>query len=91
MRWRAARGKIYARRGNVDEGVALAREAVRLIQPTDFLHLRGEALLDLAETLELAGRPDDALGHVGDALELFERKGDVVSCARARERLERLR
>ena len=35
--WRSVRGKILARQGRVEEGAALAREAVRLIERTDLL------------------------------------------------------
>jgi hypothetical protein len=43
--------------------------------------------MDLAEVLELAGRSDDACGVLERALELFERKGNVVSAEKARAQL----
>ena len=76
--------KLLARQGNFGEALALARAGVRLSAPTDYLELRARALMDLAEVLRLAGRTDEALPVVRQALQLFERKGNVVSAARAR-------
>jgi hypothetical protein len=36
--------------------------------------------------LELAGKHDEAAEHAVEALDLFERKGNLVMAARARER-----
>jgi tetratricopeptide (TPR) repeat protein len=82
--WRAVRGKILARRNEFSRAEACAREAVRLVEQTDDLNSQGRALMDLAEVLELAGRPDEAVATVEQALELFERKGNVVSAEKAR-------
>ena len=46
--------------------------------------IRGDALLDLAEVLRLGGRAAEADGAARRALELYERKGNRVSAARAR-------
>ena len=82
--WRAVRGKILARRHDFARAEAYAREAVRIAEQTDDVNSRGRALMDLAEVLELAGRPDDAVAAVEQALDLFERKGNVVSAEKAR-------
>ena len=82
--WRGVRARVRALRGDGDEGEALAREAVRLAEPTDLLVLRADALFDLAEVFEDAVAAE---ATVRRALELYERKGDVVSAARARSRL----
>ena len=82
--WRGVRAKIRAGAGELDEADALAREAVRLIEPTDLLTDRGDALLDLAEVLRLGGRATDAEAAARGGLELYERKGNLVSAARAR-------
>ena len=55
--WRGVRARICARRGDAEEGEALAREAVRLAEPTDLLVLRADALLDLAEVVDREGSP----------------------------------
>jgi Flp pilus assembly protein TadD len=73
---------LAAERG--DEAHALAAEAVRLAERTDFLTIHAEALVDLAEVLRRGGRADEADAALAEALELFERKGDVASLARVR-------
>src|SRR5262249_12254213 len=87
IEWRAVRGKVMARRGAAEEAVALAREAVEIAQRTDFVTIHGDACVDLAETLELVGRSDEADAALHRALDLFERKGNLVSAERARSRL----
>ena len=51
--WRGVRARVLARRGRWEEAEALAREAVALVAPTDALTDQGDALLALAEILEL--------------------------------------
>jgi Flp pilus assembly protein TadD len=78
---------VLARRGAFAEGEALVRRALEVIRTSDEPDSQGEALLDLAEVLLLAGRPVDAEAPAREALELFELKGNVASTARARELL----
>ena len=58
--WRQVRGKVLARRGELQEGERLAREAVARAEETDMLNAHADALIDLAEVLALAGQ--DARG-----------------------------
>ena len=81
--WRAARAKIWARRGRLAEAEDLAREAVRLAAATDSLDMHGSSLLDLAEVLRIADRPEEAVPIVEDAFWLFEQKDNTVSAGRA--------
>jgi hypothetical protein len=46
--------------------------------------------MDLGEVLELSGRPTDAAASVREAIDLFERKGDMVSAAKAKPSHARL-
>ena len=85
MVWRQAGGKLLARRGEHEEAERLAREAVALGADTDMLNAHGDALLDLAEVLALAGR--DARAELEEALALYERKGNLVMAERTRSRL----
>jgi class 3 adenylate cyclase/tetratricopeptide (TPR) repeat protein len=89
--WRSARAKVLARDGDVDKALRLAREAVAIIAETDWLNLRGDALLDLAEVLDLAEKPDEAAPRIAEALHLYEQKGNIVAAAKARELLAELR
>ena len=75
--WRVARAQIQAHTGETAEAERLAREAVALAAPTDFLDLQATALLALARVLREAGSPEAAT--VGaQAQAVYERKGNVV-------------
>jgi class 3 adenylate cyclase/tetratricopeptide (TPR) repeat protein len=88
IRRRAIRAKVLAVRGALDEAIGLAREAAAIAAQTDFLNVRGDTLLDLAEVLRLAGRPHEAIPALEEAVALYERKGNVVSAAKARALLQ---
>ena len=88
--WLAARAKLLARRGQPIEGEKLARKALRLAEPTDFLNMRGQAHSDLGQVLRLAGRASEAAAVVGEAVELYEEKGNTVSAGLARATLSEL-
>jgi class 3 adenylate cyclase/tetratricopeptide (TPR) repeat protein len=85
---RSTSAKILAAQGRGDEAEAFAREAVELAANTDFLTHHGQAFLDLAEVLQLNGLPEEAESALRAGLELYERKGDLVSAKRARRRIE---
>ena len=88
VEWRGTRAKVLARRGDHERAVALAEEAVALASETDYLNLQGDILMDLAEVLSLGGRLDEAASHSREALEIYERKGNVVSAGRVRAMLK---
>jgi hypothetical protein len=81
---------VLASRRLLKEAEALAGEAVALAARTDFLNFNGDALVDLAGVLRIAGRSGDAIPVVEEAIALYERKGNVVSAAKARALLEEL-
>jgi tetratricopeptide (TPR) repeat protein len=87
MLWRQVRAKILAQRGEFAEAEDLARRAVKFGATTDVLNWRGDSLMDLGEVLQLAGRSADAAAAIGEALRLYEQKGNLASARRARERL----
>jgi class 3 adenylate cyclase/tetratricopeptide (TPR) repeat protein len=82
---RRVRALALANRGEGEEALALAHEAVDIIRGTDSPVMQGDALMDLAEVLRLAGRPGEAVETLEEALVLQERKGNLVSAARIRE------
>jgi len=88
--WRRVRAKVLARRGEHAEAERLARDAVAISEETDQLVVQGDVYADLAEVLSLAGRPQEAADALGQALECYRRKGNVVSTQRARGRLAQL-
>jgi tetratricopeptide (TPR) repeat protein len=74
--------RLRARSGDVGRAEAPARKAVELAAGTDALVLHADALARLAEILVLAGRGSEARDAFDEAIELYERKGHVVSAAR---------
>jgi tetratricopeptide (TPR) repeat protein len=90
MPWRQVRGKVLARRGEHAEAELLAREAVAIGEDTDLLDAQGDAHADLAEVLSLAGKADEAAAALEQAVERYERKGNLVSTQRAQTRLAAL-
>jgi tetratricopeptide (TPR) repeat protein len=84
VNWRRVRGKVLARRGQLDEAMRLATEAVDLARRTDDLDKRGRVLMDLAEVLRLAGRSQESVPILHEAVDTFERKGNVVMTKAAR-------
>ena len=90
-RWRIVRAKILATRGEHWRAQQLVDEALALVEPTDYLPLQGVIHGGAADVAAAAGRWDDATAAVSRALDLFERKQDLVGAAKARARLEELR
>ncbi len=82
--WGSTRAKLLARRGELVDAERVAREAIRLSENTDALVDRANAMLALGEVLRMAGRPHEAAGAVEKAIELLDRKGNVVAGKRAR-------
>ena len=89
--WRRVRAKVLARRGEYAEAERLAREAVAISETTDQLVVQGDVYADMAEVLQLGGRPQEAAAALRQALECYQRKGNIVSTQRAQARLAELR
>ena len=88
----ALRARILARRAECAEAVHLAREAVVLHEATPGeIDLHGFLQMNLADVLRCCGRVDEAVAALEAALELFERKGNLASAAKARVVLDELR
>jgi tetratricopeptide (TPR) repeat protein len=82
--WRCASAKALARRGDLEEAELLARQALALGETTDFVVMRTEARLALAEVCEAAGRSHEAERLRRETLAIFEAKGNLVMAARVR-------
>ena len=82
--WRSVRARALAARGDLDDAERLAREAVEIAEPTDFLNHRADALVDHASVLRGLRRGEEAQAALSGALELYERKGNVVAAERVR-------
>jgi class 3 adenylate cyclase/tetratricopeptide (TPR) repeat protein len=88
--WRAVRAKLLARRGDLVDAETLAREAAALATGTEDIELRAKALTDLAEVVRLAGRSEESIAMLEEALSLHERKGNVAAATRLRTLLSEL-
>ena len=65
----------------------LARESVAISFETDCPNMQADALVDLAETLQLLGHGDGGASVLLQAIERYEAKGNVVSATSVRELL----
>jgi hypothetical protein len=62
-----------------------------MINRSSRLNFQGEALCDLADVLEAAGRGEEAAGVLAEALDRYERKKNIPMARRVRDRLASLR
>lgn len=69
--------RILADRGRHAEAVELSSSAVALAEQTDQLSPRADALLDLAQVLAASGRVSEAHAAATQALDLYQRKGNL--------------
>ena len=73
--WRCVKARVLASRGEFDEAEALARRALELIRPTEFLDLQGDALVHLARCSARPASRSDAAETLQQAIDAYERKG----------------
>jgi tetratricopeptide (TPR) repeat protein len=81
--WRRVRGRLQARRGDHEPARSLAQEAVVRAAQTDYLDLRADTLLALAEVLGAADEPGERDSVLEEATSLYELKGNRVGAGRA--------
>jgi tetratricopeptide (TPR) repeat protein len=89
--WRRVRAKVLARRGEGDEALRLAREAIDWAKKTNELEPLGDAYRDMAEIMRMAGRNDQAEEVLERALAAYQQKGLVPMANRTRTDLAALR
>ncbi len=90
VRLRTVRAKVLLSRGELVEAERIVREAVAIASNTDYLVLHGDALLALAEVLGAKGSPTEQAAALQAALELFERKENIVQAGQTRDALRAL-
>jgi len=88
--WKVSRARVVARKGRLDEAVALAREAEEMDFERDNLTQWARKLVDLAEVLHAVGDVARAEAALEQAIVLNDEKGNVVEAQHCRERLARL-
>jgi class 3 adenylate cyclase/tetratricopeptide (TPR) repeat protein len=71
-RWRAARAKVLARRGQFPAARQLIEDAVALISPTSYEVLKAQTLMAKAEVNRLAGARDQAEASLRAALRIYQ-------------------
>jgi class 3 adenylate cyclase/tetratricopeptide (TPR) repeat protein len=84
---RSARARALAGRGDLDEAERSGQEAVALASETDDVNMRADAMVDLGDVLDLAGRGDDASHVFEGSLSLYRGKGNLVSAHVVERRL----
>jgi tetratricopeptide (TPR) repeat protein len=85
--WRPAQALVLSHRGEHLAAERLARDAVAGAELSDSLTVQGDALCDLAEVLEAAGRREEAIAVLHEALDRYERKGVIPLARLVLERL----
>jgi class 3 adenylate cyclase/tetratricopeptide (TPR) repeat protein len=85
--WKATRARVLARRGETEEAVTLAREAIASMADSDNITAHAERLVDLAEVLSAHGNLADAAAALTEAVGLHEEKGNALPAERCRELL----
>jgi tetratricopeptide (TPR) repeat protein len=78
------RSRLLARKGQASAARALAEEADSLARTTDSPWIQGDAALNLAEVLHLAGDRTRATEMTQRAIECYQRNGATARVARAR-------
>jgi tetratricopeptide (TPR) repeat protein len=90
VRLRAVRARILAQRGELAEAERTAREGIAIAATTDYIVQHGDALLALASVLQAKGEDAEATTTLREALDLYERKGNLVKAERVRAELVEL-
>ena len=85
--WKAADALLLARRGETEEAVALAREALASMAGSDNITAHAEVLVDVAEVLRAHGDLAGAADSLAAAVVLHDEKGNVLAARRCRQLL----
>jgi DNA-binding SARP family transcriptional activator len=87
--WRVAEARLLMRSSESDGAERLVRQALAILDETDTLNYRADCRLSLVEVLTAVGRTMEAESVLREALELYERKGNVAAADRTRELIGR--
>jgi hypothetical protein len=87
-RWRLARARVLALQGELAEAESHVRVATALVASTDLVNLRGDVMLVLADVLEAEARSVESAVALGEALRLYEQKGNVAAAALGHSQLQ---
>jgi tetratricopeptide (TPR) repeat protein len=83
--WRSVKGRVLARRGELDEAEDIARQAVGFTFDRAESIVTPSAWSGLGETLALAGKHEEAEQAFARAIRLHEQKENTAGAARIRD------
>jgi tetratricopeptide (TPR) repeat protein len=84
------RASLFARRGDLAAAEEAAREALAILEPTDYVEVAADTYATLAEVMRIAGRFDRATEAASRALALYEQKENAVMAGKVRAFLDEL-
>ena len=76
---------VLARLGDLEEATKLAKETVAIARRSEYVMNLADALIDLGRVLAAAGRRDEALAAIDEAINVLQRKEAWALVDRARE------
>jgi class 3 adenylate cyclase/tetratricopeptide (TPR) repeat protein len=88
--WRSARARALARLGEPAEAERLANDAVARAWASEYPELRAVSQEALSEVLQRSDRMAEAAEALRKVIAVYEAKGNVVSAAATRDKLDRL-
>ena len=88
VRWRCVRAKLLAKQGKTSEAEAMALEAKKHVEATDFVDLYADTLSALAEVYDLSGRSEERTASLKEALRVYEARENLVGADRTRSLLD---
>jgi class 3 adenylate cyclase/tetratricopeptide (TPR) repeat protein len=86
--WRRAWGRLEARAGRYADGELLVREALSMLEDSDWLYFKSQTEMALADVLRRAGREPEALEAAARALALCDAKGHRAGALQVRAFIE---
>jgi len=87
IKWRELRAVALAHQGDLINAERWAKEAVEFAERSEQPDSQAQAFADLAEVLQVAGRSNEAVEPLQRALDLYQRKGNVVMAERTQSLL----
>jgi tetratricopeptide (TPR) repeat protein len=85
---RTIQARVLSARGDHAAAETLARQAVAIMEETDYLLHHGDSLVHLAHVLHAAGNGDAAVAAAREAIEVYERKRATFFVERTRGLIE---
>lgn len=82
---RQIQARVLSARAEHAEAEVLAREAVAIMERSDYLAYHADASVHLAHVLHAAGKADEAVAAARAAVELYDRKGATFVVERTRK------